>query len=331
MSSPTLTRELTLAQALNEALRQEMRRDERIVLLGEDVARFGGVFKVTEGLLEEFGPARVRDTPISEAAIAGVGVGAAMTGMRPVIEIMFGDFLCLAMDQIINQAAKVRYMSGGKWEVPLVVRTTLGAGRRTAAQHSQSLHAMFAHIPGLKVVLPSSPVEGKALLKAAIRDDDPVIFFEDKLLYREKGPVSAEDDAPLELGRAAVRRVGGDATVVATSRMVGVALEAADLLSEEGIEVEVVDPRTLTPLDVGTIVESVRRTSRCLVVDGGYTRFGATAEIAATVAREAFFYLEAPVERVGAMDVPVPFSPVLEDQTIPTPEALVERIRTLLA
>jgi pyruvate dehydrogenase E1 component beta subunit len=331
MSSPTLTRELTLVQALNESLREEMRRDDRIVVIGEDVARFGGVYKVTEGLLEEFGPARVRDTPISEAAIAGVGVGAAMTGLRPVVEIMFGDFLCLAMDQIINQAAKARYMSGGKWHVPLVVRTTLGAGRRIAAQHSQSLHAIFAHIPGLKVVLPSSPAEGKALLKAAIRDDDPVIFFEDKLMYREKGPVSEDDDSPVELGRAVVKRAGGDATVVATSSMVGVALEAAARLAEEGIELEVVDPRTLTPLDMETIVQSVRKTARCVVVDEGYTRFGATAEIAATVAREAFFHLEAPVERIGAMDVPIPFSPVLEDQTIPTPDVLVERVHRLLS
>jgi pyruvate dehydrogenase E1 component beta subunit len=331
MSSPTLTRELTLVQALNEGLREEMQRDDRVVVLGEDVARFGGVYKVTEGLLEEFGPARVRDTPISEAAIAGVGVGAAMTGMRPVVEIMFGDFLCLAMDQIINQAAKVRYMSGGKWHVPLVVRTTLGAGRRIAAQHSQSLHALFAHIPGLKVVLPSSPAEGKLLLKAAIRDDDPVIFFEDKLMYREKGPVPEEDDEPIELGRAAVRRTGGDATVVATSSMVAVALEAAARLADEGIDLEVIDPRTLTPLDVGTIVDSVRKTAYCIVVDEGYTRFGATAEIAATVGREAFFHLEAPVERIGAMDVPIPFSPVLEDLTIPGPDALVGRIRELLA
>ena len=254
-----------------------------------------------------------------------------MTGMRPVVEIMFGDFLCLAMDQIINQAAKVRYMSGGKWQVPLVVRTTLGAGRRIAAQHSQSLHALFAHIPGVKVVVPSSPADAKVLLKASIRDDDPVIFFEDKLMYREKGTVAEGDGAALELGRAEIKRKGGDVTVVATSSMVGVALEAAARLSSEGIELEVVDPRTLTPLDMETIVESVRKTSRCVVVDEGYTRFGATAEIAATVAREAFFFLEAPVERIGAMDVPVPFSPALEDLTIPGPDTLVASIRTLLS
>jgi pyruvate/2-oxoglutarate/acetoin dehydrogenase E1 component len=326
MSSPSETRELTLVQALNEALHEEMERDERVMVLGEDVAHYGGVYKVSEGLLERFGSRRVRDTPISEAGIAGVGVGAAMTGMRPVVEIMFGDFLPLAMDQIINQAAKVRYMSGGKWEVPIVVRTTLGAGRRIAAQHSQSLHAMLAHIPGLKVVLPSSPSEAKGLLKASIRDDDPVIFFEDKLMYREKGPVP-EGDGPIELGRAAIKRAGSDVTVVATSSMVGVALETAEMLSGKGIEVEVVDPRTLTPLDVETIVNSVRKTCRCVVLDEGYTRFGATAEIAAIVAREAFFFLDAPVERIGAMDVPIPFSPALEDLTIPDPDALAACIQ----
>jgi pyruvate dehydrogenase E1 component beta subunit len=331
MFSPAPARELTLVQALNEALHEEMQRDDRVVVLGEDVGRFGGVYKVTEGLLGKFGPRRVRDAPISEAAIVGVGVGAAMTGMRPVVEIMFGDFLCLAMDQIVNQAAKVRYMSGGKWQVPLVVRTTLGAGRRIAAQHSQSLHALFAHIPGVKVVVPSSPADAKVLLKASIRDDDPVIFFEDKLMYREKGTVAEGDGAALGLGRAEIKRKGGDVTVVATSSMVGVALEAAARLSSEGIELEVVDPRTLTPLDMETIVESVRKTSRCVVVDEGYTRFGATAEIAATVAREAFFFLEAPVERIGAMDVPVPFSPALEDLTIPGPDTLVASIRTLLS
>jgi acetoin:2,6-dichlorophenolindophenol oxidoreductase subunit beta len=331
MFSPAPARELTLVQALNEALHEEMQRDDRVVVLGEDVGRFGGVYKVTEGLLGKFGSRRVRDAPISEAAIVGVGVGAAMTGMRPVVEIMFGDFLCLAMDQIVNQAAKVRYMSGGKWQVPLVVRTTLGAGRRIAAQHSQSLHALFAHIPGVKVVVPSSPADAKVLLKASIRDDDPVIFFEDKLMYREKGTVAEGDGAALGLGRAEIKRKGGDVTVVATSSMVGVALEAAARLSSDGIELEVVDPRTLTPLDMETIVESVRKTSRCVVVDEGYTRFGATAEIAATVAREAFFFLEAPVERIGAMDVPVPFSPALEDLTIPGPDTLVASVRTLLS
>jgi pyruvate/2-oxoglutarate/acetoin dehydrogenase E1 component len=328
MSSLAETRELTLTDALNEALREEMRRDENVIVIGEDVGGVGGVYKITEGLQDEFGPRRVRDTPISEAGIAGIGVGAAMTGVRPVVEIMFGDFLCLAMDQIVNQAAKVRYMSGGKWHVPLVIRTSMGAGRRMAAQHSQSLQALLAHIPGLKVVLPSSPAEAKGLLKAAIRDDDPVIFFEDKLMYREKGPVPP-GEIVIPLGQARIARSGSDVTVVATSSMVGVALEAAERLSAEGIDVEVVDPRTLTPLDVESIVESVRKTSRCVVVDEGCTRFGATAEIASVVARDAFFSLEAPVQRIGAMDVPVPFSPVLEDLTIPGPDALVACIKEL--
>jgi acetoin:2,6-dichlorophenolindophenol oxidoreductase subunit beta len=329
MSSAAPERELTLSQAVNEGLREEMRRDERVIVIGEDVARAGGVFKVTEGLLDEFGPQRVRDTPISEAAITGIAVGAAMAGSRPVVEIMFGDFLCLAMDQIVNQAAKARYMSGGRWHVPVVVRTTLGAGRSMAAQHSQSLHALLAHIPGAKVAVPSSPAEAKGLLKAAIRDDDPVIFFEDKLQYREKGPVP-EGEIVIEFGRAAVKRPGTDVTVVATSSMVGVALEAAERLSADGVDVEVIDVRTLTPLDIDSIVESVRKTSRCVVVDEGHTRFGATAEIAATVGRDAFFSLEAPVQRIGALDVPVPFSPILEDITIPGPDTLVDCIRELM-
>ncbi len=329
MSSVAPERELTLSQALNEGLREEMRRDERVIVIGEDVARAGGVFKVTEGLLDEFGPRRVRDTPISEAAITGIAVGAAMAGSRPVVEIMFGDFLCLAMDQIVNQAAKARYMSGGRWHVPVVVRTTLGAGRSMGAQHSQSLHALLAHIPGAKVAVPSSPAEAKGLLKAAIRDDDPVIFFEDKLQYREKGPVP-EREIVIEFGQAAVKRPGTDVTVVATSSMVGVALEAAERLSADGVDVEVIDVRTLTPLDIDSIIESVRKTSRCVVVDEGHTRFGATAEIAATVGREAFFSLEAPVQRIGALDVPVPFSPILEDLTIPGPDKLVDCIRELM-
>jgi acetoin:2,6-dichlorophenolindophenol oxidoreductase subunit beta len=327
MSMPE--RELTLVQALNEALHEEMERDERVMVLGEDVGRNGGVYKVTDGLLDRFGSRRVLDTPISEAAIAGVGVGAAMTGMRPVVEIMFGDFLSLAMDQIVNQAAKVRYMSGGKLGVPFVVRTTLGAGRRMAAQHSQSLHAVFAHIPGVKVVLPSSPADAKGLLKAAIRDEDPVVFFEDKLMYREKGMVD-EGEHVIALGRAEVKRAGTDITIVATSSMVGVALTAAETLSAEGIEAEVVDPRTVSPLDVETIVESVRKTSRCVVVDEGCVSYGASAEIAATVAREAFYSLEAPVTRIGAMDVPVPFSPPLEDLTIPSHDDVVGRVRELV-
>ncbi|MCL4396056.1 MAG: alpha-ketoacid dehydrogenase subunit beta [Chloroflexi bacterium] len=329
MSSQTNAREITIAQAVNEALREEMRRDERVLLIGEDVGRPGGIYKVTDGLYAEFGPERVMDSPISEAGIVGLGVGAAMTGMRPVIEIMFGDFMTLAMDQIVNQAAKVHYMSGGKLQVPLVIRTTIGAGRRAAAQHSQSLHAWICHIPGLKVALPSTPYEAKGLLKAAIRDNNPVIFFEDKMTYRQTGPVPVEDYV-LPFGVADCKRVGDDITLIATCSMVPVALAAAKQLAAEGISAEVIDPRTLTPLDEEALCNSAIKTSRCLVVDGGYCRFGATAEIASVVAKGAFYNLDAPVERIGAMDVPVPFSPSLEDLTIPSVETIVKQARNMV-
>ena len=332
IDTPTLTetRQLTVAAALNEALREELARDERVFLMGEDVAAAGGVYKVTDGLFEEFGPNRVIDTPISEAGIAGIAVGAAMTGRRPVLEIMFGDFLLLAMDQIANQAAKVRYMSGGAWHAPMVIRTMLGAGRRAAAQHSQSLHALFAHIPGLKVVLPSDAADAKGLLKAAIRDDDPVVFFEDKLTYRDRGPVP-DGEHIVPLGVAAVRRPGSDVTIVATSSMVAVALAAAEQLAGSSVEAEVVDVRCLTPLDLRTIVDSVRRTHRCVVVDEGYRRFGASAELAAAVAENAFGDLVAPVARLAALDVPVPFSPALEDLTIPRTDQVVTSVLDLMA
>src|SRR2546425_1556603 len=248
-------REVTLGQAIREALAEEMRRDPRVFIIGEDVAEAGTVFKVLSGLVEEFGPARVIDTPISEAGITGMGVGVAMTGMRPIVDIMFGDFIGLAMDQIVNQAAKVHYMSGGKLKVPLVVRTTLGATRRTAAQHSQSLHAWVSHIPGLKVVLPSTPYDAKGLLKTAIRDDNPVVFFEDKMMYQLKGPVP-EEEYTIPLGAADVKREGEDITMVATSSMVQVGLGAATLLEKEGISAEVIDPRTTWPLDEKTLIES---------------------------------------------------------------------------
>jgi pyruvate dehydrogenase E1 component beta subunit len=329
MSTSTESGTVTLAQAINQALHEEMERDERVIVLGEDVAAAGGVYKLTDGLLERYGPRRVLDTPISEAGIAGVALGAALTGMRPVVELMFGDFTALAMDQLVNQAAKVHYMSGGAWSAPLVVRTTMGAGRSLAAQHSQSLHAWFAHIPGLKVVLPSSPNDAKGLLKAAIRSDDPVIFFEDKVSYRERGPVGDGDDV-IPFGVANVVREGRDVTLVATSSMVAVALEAADLLAVQGVSAEVVDPRTLTPLDEATILGSVRKTTRCVVVDEGYGRFGAGAEIAAVVAGGAFYELDAPVQRVGALDVPVPFNPRLEASTIPDAGRVAARAAGLL-
>jgi pyruvate/2-oxoglutarate/acetoin dehydrogenase E1 component len=321
-------RELTFAQAIREALAEEMRRDSRVYIIGEDVAEAGTPFKVLSGLVEEFGTKRVVDTPISEPGFTGLGVGAAMTGLRPVVDIMFGDFLTLTMDQLVNQAAKVHYMSGGAWKVPMVLRTTLGATRRSAAQHSQSLHAWLSHVPGLKVVLPSTPHDAKGLMKSAIRDDNPVIFFEDKMMYKLKGPV-AEGDYTIPIGVADVKRTGEDITLVATSSMVQVALGAATLLEEVGISAEVVDPRTTWPLDEKTLVDSVKKTSRAIVLDEGYGRYGVTGEIAATIAEGAFYSLEAPVKRMGAMHVPIPFSPPLEDVTVPTEQTVFETVRAL--
>jgi acetoin:2,6-dichlorophenolindophenol oxidoreductase subunit beta len=321
-------REITLGQAIRETLAEEMRRDPRVFIMGEDVAEAGTPFKVLSGLVEEFGTARVIDTPISEAGITGLGVGGAMTGMRPIVDIMFGDFMALVMDQVVNQAAKVHYMSGGKLKVPLVVRTTLGATRRTAAQHSQSLHAWVSHVPGLKVVLPSTPYDAKGLLKTAIRDDNPVIFFEDKMMYQLKGLVP-EAEYTIPFGVADIKRVGSDITIVATSSMVQIALAGADALEKLGISAEVVDPRTTYPLDEETLIASARKTSRAIVMDEGYERYGVTAELAAVIADGAFYYLDAPVRRLGAMNVPVPFSPVLEDLTVPTPTSVVEMAKTL--
>jgi pyruvate dehydrogenase E1 component beta subunit len=321
-------RELTFAQAIREALAEEMRRDQTVCIMGEDVAEAGTPFKVLSGLLEEFGKDRVLDTPISEAGFTGLAVGAAMTGMRPVVDIMFGDFITLTMDQMVNQAAKVHYMSGGKWRVPMVMRTTMGATRRSAAQHSQSLHAWFCHVPGLKVVLPSTPYDAKGLLKAAIRDENPVVFFEDKMMYKLKGSVPA-DDYIVPLGVADVKRVGEDITLVGTSSMVQVALGAATLLEAIGISAEVVDPRTLWPLDEKTLIDSAKKTSRAIVLDEGYERYGVTAELASVIATGAFYDLDAPVKRMGAMHVPIPFSPPLEDVTVPTEQTVFEAARAL--
>ena len=322
------TREITFGQAIREALAEEMRRNPKVFIMGEDVAEAGTPFKVLAGLVDEFGPSRVIDSPISEAGITGLGVGAAMTGMHPVIDIMFGDFIGLAMDQIVNQAAKVHYMSGGKLKVPLVVRTTLGATRRSAAQHSQSLHAWVSHIPGLKVALPSTPYDAKGLLKTAIRESNPVIFFEDKMMYQLKGLVP-EGEYTIPFGVADIKRFGSDISIIATSSMVQVALEAAEILGKSGISAEVIDPRTTFPLDKQTLIESAKKTSRAMVIDEGYERYGVTAEIASVIAEGAFYYLDAPVKRMGAMDVPIPFSPVLEDLTVPTATSVVEQARTL--
>lgn len=321
-------RELTLAQAVNEALAEEMRRDPAVFIIGEDVAEAGTPFKVLKGLVEEFGTGRVIDTPISEPGFTGIALGAAMTGMRPVVDIMFGDFMTLVMDQVANQAAKVHYMSGGKLRAPMVIQTTLGATRRSAAQHSQSLQAWVSHVPGLKVALPSTPYDAKGLLKTAIRDDSPVVVFEDKMMWNLRGPVPAEDYL-IPFGVADVKRVGRDVTLVATSSMVQVALSAAELMLEHGIEAEVVDPRTTVPLDRETLVRSATKTGRCVVIDEGYQSYGVTAELASVIAEGAFYHLDAPVQRMGALDVPVPFSPVLEDQTVPTPEKVAGRARAL--
>ncbi len=322
------TRELTYSEAIREALAEELRRDPNVFIIGEDVAEAGTPFKVLSGLVEEFGKDRVLDAPISEPGFSGLGVGAAMTGMRPVVDIMFGDFLTLAMDQIVNQAAKVHYMSGGKLRVPIVFRTTLGATRRSAAQHSQSLHAWVSHVPGLKVALPSTPYDAKGLLKSAIRDENPVVFFEDKMMYKQKGPVPAEEYT-IPFGVADVKRAGTDITIVATSSMVQVALGAAEMLQQVGISAEVIDPRTTWPLDKATLIESAKKTSRAIVVDEGYERYGATAEIASVIADGAFYYLDAPVKRMGAMDVPIPFSPPLEDVTVPTEATVFEMAKSL--
>lgn len=317
-------REITLSQAVNEAIAEEMRRDESVFLLGEDVAEAGTPFKVLSGLVEEFGTQRILDTPISEPGFTGIAVGAAMTGLRPIVDLMFGDFIFLVMDQLCNQAAKTHYMSGGKLNVPMVLRTNLGATRRSAAQHSQSLHALVAHIPGLKVAMPSSAYEAKGLLKTAIRDNNPVVIFEDKLMYQDKAPVP-EDEYLIPFGQANILRKGRDITLVATSSMVQIAEKAADILAVQGISAEVIDPRTIVPLDEVTILESVKRTSRAVVIDEGHQSYGVTAEIASRISEKAFYHLDAPVQRMGAMDVPIPFSPALEDLTVPTAESVAER------
>ncbi len=323
-------RELTFAQAIREALDEELARDEKIVLFGEDIGAWGGVFRTTEGLYEKYGPERVIDTPLSEEGYVGMAVGIAMTGMHPVPEIMFGDFITLAMDQIVNQAAKMRYMTGGQVAVPITIRATMGGGRSSGAQHSQSWHAWFAHVPGLKVVVPSTPYDAKGLLKTALRDPNPVLFFEDKVMYHKiKGPVP-EEEYLIPFGVADIKREGSDVTIVALSRMVHTALAAAEQLAQEGISAEVIDPRTLTPLDEETLIQSVCKTGGAVIVDEGYQRFGVTAELAAVIAKGAFDYLDAPIERVAAMDVPIPFSPPLEFATIPDEERIIQAVHRVL-
>jgi pyruvate/2-oxoglutarate/acetoin dehydrogenase E1 component len=327
------TRELTLSQALNEALREEMRRDPNVFLIGEEIGVWGaggGIFGVTRGLIDEFGPERVRDTPISEEAIAGLACGAAVTGTRPVAEIMYVDFTAMAMDPIVNQAAKLNYMFGGKARVPMVIRAQQGAGRGNAAQHSQSLEAWFVHVPGLKVVTPSFPYDAKGLLKASIRDDNPVIFLEHKALYQTRGVVP-EEDYLVPLGVADVKREGKHVTIVGVHTMVHRALAAADRLAAEGIEVEVIDPRTLVPLDVETIVRSVKKTKRVIVAHEAVERGGVGGEIAMQIIDNAFDYLDAPIKRVCGRNVPVPYNLNLEKLAIPQEEDVIAAVRELVA
>jgi pyruvate dehydrogenase E1 component beta subunit len=323
-------RKITYREALREALREEMRRDSSVFLLGEDIGRYwGGAFKVTDGLAEEFGDERVRDTPISESTIVGTGVGAAITGMRPIAEIMFGDLTALAMDQIANQAAKIRYMFGGQASCPLVIRTPFGAGVNIASHHSQSLEAWFMHVPGLQVVVPSTPYDAKGLLKTAIRGSNPVFFCEHKLLYPGEGEVP-EEEYTIPFGVAEVKTKGSDVTVVATMYMVHKALNAASKLGEEGVSVEVIDPRTLTPMDKNTIVESVKKTGRLVIVSEDCKTGGVSAEIASVVAEEAIDYLDAPVKRVAGADTPIPFSPPLEQYVVPNEKAIIKAVREVV-
>jgi len=320
---------ITMRDALNAAMKEEMRRDPSVFLLGEEVAEYQGAYKITQGMFQEFGEWRVRDTPIAEEAIAGVAVGAAFVGMRPIAEMMTFNFALLALDQIVNHAAKYRYMSGGQIRCPMVMRGPSGAAAQVAAQHSQAFESWFVHIPGLVVVMPSTPKDAKGLLKSAIRDDNPVIFMENEVLYNLKGEVP-EEEYTIPLGLGEVKRPGKDVTIVAWSRSVQYALQAAELLAKDGVEAEVVDPRTLRPLDEDVIFESVRKTNRCVVVEEGWRYAGFGAEIADRVQRSCFDDLDAPVIRVTAADVPMPYSKILEKAFLPQPERVLEAARQVL-
>ena len=323
-------REITYAEAIREAMSEEMRKSDDVFLMGEDIGVYGGAFGVSVGMVDEFGEQRVRDTPISEAAIMGAAVGAAVTGMRPIAEIQFSDFITIGMDQLVNQAAKMRYMFGGKAQVPMVVRAPAGSGTGAAAQHSSSMEAWYTHVPGLKVVVPSTPYDAKGLLKSAIADNNPVVFLEQKLLYRVKGEVPQEEYT-IPLSTSDVKREGRDVTVVTWGRMVNRCLEVAQALSGEGIEVEIVDPRTLMPLDDQPIVESVKKTGRVVIVHEAVQTGGYGGEIAARIGdSEAFYYLDAPIKRVGGLDVPIPYNPVLEAAVVPTVDTISAAIRSVI-
>jgi pyruvate dehydrogenase E1 component beta subunit len=325
-TAETGVRTMMYREALNEALFEEMRRDLGVFVMGENIGARGGSYKVTVGLLDEFGPLRVIDTPIAEASFTGAGVGAAITGLRPVVEILFIDFSTLALDQIINQAAKYRFMTGGKGRVPMVLRTQGGVGGCLAAQHSQSLEAIYYHVPGLKLVMPSTPRDAKGLLKSAIRDEDPVVFLEHKLLYMTEGPVP-EEDYVIELGRAEVKREGSDCTLVAWSGMVPRSLAAAERLAADGIKVEVVDPRTLVPLDRQLILDSVRKTEHVVIVQEAVRRGGVASDIASIIQEEAFDHLDGPIEILAGKNTPVPFSLTLEGLCVPQEDEIVEAVR----
>jgi pyruvate/2-oxoglutarate/acetoin dehydrogenase E1 component len=323
--------ELRYREALNAALREELRRDERVLLLGEDIGVFGGAFKVTDGLLEEFGERRVRDTPISENTIVGMGVGAAMVGLRPVVELMTINFALLAFDQIVNHAAHIHYMFGGQAKVPLVVRMPQGAGHQLGPTHSHCLEAMFMHVPGLLVATPATAADAKGLLKTAIRDENPVIFIEHESLYGQRGDVPDDEDFLLDFGQAAVRREGDDVTIVGVSRMAVTAQRAAERLQvEHGVGAEVIDPRTLRPLDLDTIIASVRKTNRCVVVEEGWPHGGVGANLAALISEQAFDHLDAPVHRVSGADVPMPYSKPLEDLAYPHESHVVQAALAVL-
>ncbi|WP_400164536.1 alpha-ketoacid dehydrogenase subunit beta [Brevibacillus sp. TJ4] len=322
-------RTITYAAALNEALREEMKRDEDVIILGEDIGDYGGVFNVTKGLIEEFGRERIIDTPISEAGFTGAGVGAAMTGLKPVVEIMWVDFTFVAMDQILNQAAKMSYMSGGQTAVPMVIRTQGGGGRGNAAQHSQSLEAIFAQVPGIKVVAPSTPYDAKGLLKQSIREGCPVMFLENKMLYNQKGEVP-EEEYVIPLGVADIKRTGSDVTIVSLSRMVQFSLDAAAQLEQEGISAEVIDLRTIVPLDVETVKQSVAKTNRLVIVQEAHRSYGWGAELAARIQEESFDDLDSPVLRVAAEDVPIPYNLKLEKEVLPQVADIVQEVKKSL-
>jgi pyruvate/2-oxoglutarate/acetoin dehydrogenase E1 component len=318
--------ELSYREAVRDALSTAMRRDDDVFIMGEDIAEMGGSMGVTQGMLEEFGPERVRNTPISEMAIVGAGIGAAIAGMRPIVEIMYQDFTTLAMEQIVSQAAKHRYMSGGQIKVPLTIRTQGGAGWSPGAQHAQQLEAWFVHVPGLKVVFPSTPEDVRGLLWSSIYEDNPIVFFEHRTLYGIKGEVPDEIE-PIEIGKARIHREGEDVTVVATGRLVHESLKAADQAAEEGISVEVFDPRTLQPLDEDALIASVKKTNRAVVAHEAVTRMGWGAEVAAVVQEKAFDYLDAPIARVGAKFTPIPFAPVMEEWVVPHAKDVLAAIK----